>query len=123
MAAISGDLDGAISLYSKSGASDLNKGILAIKMGNYASASSKLKGNGYNATLAQILNGNNATTSDKTADGYYLNAISNTRSADFDKAVQNLSQAISLDANLSKEAAKDVEFIKLKDNFRISIFS
>ena len=116
LAAISGDLDGANSLYSKSGASDLNKGILAIKMGNYASASSKLKGNGYNATLARILNGNNATTSDKTADGYYLNAISNTRSADFDKAVQNLSQAISLDANLSKEAAKDVEFIKLKDN-------
>ena len=116
MAAISGDLEGANSLYSKSGASDLNKGILAIKMGDYASASSKLKGNGYNATLAQILNGNNATTSDKTADGYYLNAISSTCSGNFDKAVQNLSQAISLDSNLSKEAAKDVEFIKLKDN-------
>lgn len=116
MAAISGDLEGANSLYSKSGASDLNKGILAIKMGNYSSASSKLKGNGYNSTLAQILNGNNAVTIDKTADGYYLNAISSTRSGNFDNAIQNLSQAISLDTNLSKEAAKDVEFIKLKNN-------
>lgn len=116
MAALNGDLEGANALYSSSGASDINKGILAVKMGNYKTAVSKLKGDGFNATLAKILNGNNASTSDKTAEGFYLNAISNTRSGNFDGAIQNLKQAISLDANLSSEAAKDVEFIKLQDN-------
>ncbi len=116
MAAMEGDLESANSLYNKSGASNLNKGILAIKMGNYESAVSKLKGDDFNATLAKILNGTNATTSDKSAEGYYLNAISNTRSGSVDSAIENLRQAINLDANLAKEAAKDVEFLKLKDN-------
>jgi len=116
MAAMEGDLESANSLYNKSGASNLNKGILAIKMGNYESAVSKLKGDDFNATLAKILNGTNATTSDKSAEGYYLNAISNTRSGSVASAIENLRQAINLDANLAKEAAKDVEFLKLKDN-------
>lgn len=116
MAAMEGDLESANSLYNKSGASNLNKGILAIKMGNYESAVSKLKGDDFNATLAKILNGTNATTSDKSAEGYYLNAISNTRSGSVDSAIENLRQAINLDANLAKDAAKDVEFLKLKDN-------
>lgn len=116
MAAMEGDLESANSLYNKSGASNLNKGILAIKMGNYESAMSKLKGDDFNATLAKILNGTNATTSDKSAEGYYLNAISNTRSGSVDSAVENLRQAINLDANLAKEAAIDVEFLKLKVN-------
>mgnify|MGYP002641739966 FL=1 len=116
MAAMEGDLESANSLYNKSGASNLNKGILAIKMGNYESAVSKLKGDDFNATLAKILNGTNATTSDKSAEGYYLNAISNTRSGSVDSAIENLRQAINLDANLAKEAAIDVEFLKLKVN-------
>jgi len=116
MAAMEGDLESANSLYNKSGASNLNKGILAIKMGNYESAMSKLKGDDFNATLAKILNGTNATTSDKSAEGYYLNAISNTRSGSVDSAIENLRQAINLDANLAKEAAIDVEFLKLKVN-------
>lgn len=116
MAAMEGDLESANSLYNKSEASNLNKGILAIKMGNYESAVSKLKGDDFNATLAKILNGTNATTNDKSAEGYYLNAISNIRSGSVASAIENLRQAINLDPNLGKEAAKDVEFLKLKDN-------
>ena len=58
IAALEGDYDKAASLYSSSNASNTNKGILAIKTGDYSSATAKLKGKGYNTTLAKLMNGN-----------------------------------------------------------------
>jgi len=116
IAAIEGDYNKAASLYNSSNASDVNKGILAIKTGDYSSATSKLKGNDYNATLAKIMNGNPVVTTDNSAAGNYLNAIVNARTGNTDKCIEFLSKAIEIDANYKNEAKKDFEFKKLKDN-------
>ena len=116
IAAIEGDYNKAASLYNSSNASDVNKGILAIKTGDYSSATSKLKGNDYNATLAKIMNGNPIVTTDNSAAGNYLNAIVNARTGNTDKCIEFLSKAIEIDANYKNEAKKDFEFKKLKDN-------
>ena len=116
IAAIEGDYNKAASLYNSSNASDVNKGILAIKTGDYSSATSKLKGNDYNATLAKIMNGNPVVTTDNSAAGNYLNAIVNARTGNTDKCIEFLSKAIEIDANYMNEAKKDFEFKKLKDN-------
>ena len=116
IAAIEGDYNKAASLYNSSNASDVNKGILAIKTGDYSTATSKLKGNDYNATLAKIMNGNPVVTTDNSAAGNYLNAIVNARTGNTDKCIEFLSKAIEIDANYKNEAKKDFEFKKLKDN-------
>ncbi len=116
IAALEGDYDKAASLYSSSNASNINKGILAIKSGDYSSATTKLKGNGFNATLAKLMNGNPVATTDNTADGNYLNAIVNARIGNYQKCVDYLSKAIQMNVNYKNEAAKDFEFKKLKDN-------
>ena len=90
IAALEGDYDKATSFYSSSNASDINKGILAIKTGDYSSATAKLKGNGFNATLAKLMNGNPVATTDNTAEGNYLNAIVNARTENYDKCVDYL---------------------------------
>ena len=115
IAAIEGDYDKAASLYSSSNASDINKGILAIKTGDYSSATAKLKGNGFNATLAKLMNGTPVTTTDNTAEGNYLNAIVNARTGNYNMCVDYLSKAIELNANYKNEAVKDFEFKNLKD--------
>ena len=115
IAALEGDYDKAASLYSSSNASDINKGILAIKTGDYSSATAKLKGNGYNATLAKLMNGNPVATTDNTAEGNYLNAIVNARTENYDKCVDYLSKAIQMNANYKNEAVKDFEFKNLKN--------
>jgi len=116
IAAIEGDYDKAASLYNSSNASDINKGILAIKTGDYSSATAKLKGNGFNATLAKLMNDTPVTTTDNTAEGNYLNAIVNARTGNYDMCVDYLSKAIELNANYKNEAVKDFEFKNLKDN-------
>ena len=116
IAAIQGDYDKAASLYNASNASDINKGILAIKTGDYSSATNKLKGNGYNATLAKLMNGNPVVTTDNSAAGNYLNAIVSARTGNADKCVEFLSKAIEMNADYKNEAKKDFEFMKLKDN-------
>ena len=115
IAAIEGDYDKATALYSSSNASDINKGILAIKTGDYSSATAKLKGNGFNATLAKLMNGNPVTTTDNTAEGNYLNAIVNARTGNYDKCIEYLSKAIQMNANYKNEAVKDFEFKNYKD--------
>ena len=115
IAALEGDYDKAASLYSSSNASNINKGILAIKTGDYSSASAKLKGNGFNATLAKLMNGNPVATTDNTAEGNYLNAIVNARTGNYDKCIDYLSKAIQMNANYKNEALKDFEFKNLKD--------
>lgn len=115
IAALEGDYDKAASLYSSSNASNINKGILAIKTGDYSSASAKLKGNGFNATLAKLMNGNPVTTTDNTAEGNYLNAIVNARTGNYDKCIDYLSKAIQMNVNYKNEALKDFEFKNLKE--------
>lgn len=115
IAALEGDYDEAASLYSSSNASDINKGILAIKTGDYSSATAKLKGNGFNATLAKLMNGNPDATTDNTAEGNYLNAIVNARTGNYDKCIDYLSKAIQMNANYKNEAVRDFEFKNLKD--------
>ena len=115
IAALEGDYDKAASLYSSSNASNINKGILAIKTGDYSSASAKLKGNGFNATLAKLMNGNPVATTDNTAEGNYLNAIVNARTGNYDKCIDYLSKAIQMNVNYKNEALKDFEFKNLKD--------
>ncbi|MGB2138279.1 MAG: tetratricopeptide repeat protein, partial [Flavobacteriales bacterium] len=116
IAALEGDYDKAASLYSSSNASDINKGILAIKTGDYSSATAKLKGNGFNATLAKLMNGNPVATTDNTAEGNYLNAIVNARTGNYDKCIDYLSKhRPEWDANLKNEAVRDFEFKNLKD--------
>ena len=115
IAALEGDYDKATSLYNSSNASDINKGILAIKTGDYSSATAKLKGNGFNATLAKFMNGNPVATTDNTAEGNYLNAIVNARTGNYDKCIDYLSKAIQMNTNYKNEAVKDFEFKNLKD--------
>lgn len=114
--AIEGNNDNANTLYNQSNASDVNTGILAIKQGNYSTAASKLKGKGYNATLANILNGNNTLTDETTAEADYLNAISTARTGDTQNCLKYLESAISKNADYKTQAAKDIEFIKLSSN-------
>lgn len=115
IATLEGDYDKAKSLYSSSNASDINKAILAIKTGDYSSATAKLKGNGFNATLAKLMNGNPVATTDNTAEGNYLNAIVNARTGNYDKCIDYLSKAIQMNTNYKNEAVKDFEFKNLKD--------
>ncbi len=119
IAAMEGDYSKARSLYNTSNASLVNKGILDIKTGDYSSASSKLKGNDYNSTLAKLMNGENPDeTSDMTADGAYLNSIVHARNGDFDRSIRFLSKAIQMNPIYIKEAVKDFEFKKLSGNDR-----
>ena len=105
-----GNIDKAQTLYNQSNANEINQGILDIKQGDYKSAVNKLKGNGYNATLAKIMNGNNATTTNNSAKGHYLNAVSAARNGNKDLAIQNLNKAFELDNNMKDMAKEDIEF-------------
>lgn len=113
IAAREGNIEKAQALFTQGNASVVNKGILDIRQGNYKAATSKLNGNGYNATLAKIMNGNNATTTATTAAAHYLNAVSAARSDNSDLALENLNKAFALDASLKKEAQKDIEFTEI----------
>ena len=116
VAAIEGQYDNASSLYNSSNASDVNKGILAIRTGDYSSATSKLQGNDYNGSLAKLMNGNPVATTDNSAAGNYLNAIVNARTGNNEKCLEHLSKAIQMNANFKNEAAKDFEFKSMRDN-------
>ena len=110
IAAREGNIDKAQTLFDQGNASAVNQGILDIRQGDYKGAVSKLNGNGYNATLAKIMNGNNVTTTATTAAAHYLNAVSAARSGDSTLALENLNKAIALDASLKAEAQNDIEF-------------
>ena len=105
-----GNIDKAQTLYNQSNANEINQGILDIKQGDYKSAVNKLKGSGYNATLAKIMNGNNATTTNNSAKGHYLNAVSAARDGNKELAIQNLNKAFELDKKMKDIAKADIEF-------------
>lgn len=116
IAAQKGNLEKAQTLYSQSNANSINKGILELRLGNYASATNKLKGKDFNSILAQLLNGNNSMyTQDKSAFGNYLNAIVSQRAGNNAKAIEHLSKSVS-DKNLKVRASKDIEFKNLNAN-------
>jgi hypothetical protein len=103
-------LQKANKFYTQSNASDLNKGILNIKKGNYSSAASQLQGNGFNAALARTMNGNYSNlTSDNSAYGNYLNAVISARKGNKTETLNYLKKAIS-DDQLKSQAKEDIEF-------------
>lgn len=110
IAAWEGDNDKAQTLFDQGSASAMNQGILDIRQGDYKGATNKLSGNGYNATLAKIMNGNNGTTTATNAAGHYLNAIAAARSGNSPLALENLNKAFAADASLKAEAQNDIEF-------------
>ncbi len=110
IAAWEGNIDKAQTLFDQGNAAAVNQGILDIRQGDYKGAVSKLNGNGYNATLAKIMNGNNVTTSATTAAAHYLNAVSAARSGNNALVLENLNKAFTLDDSLKSEAQNDIEF-------------
>lgn len=113
IAAWEGNNDKAQTLFDQANAAATNQGILDIRQGDYKGATSKLSGNGFNATLAKIMNGNNATTAANTAEAHYLNAIAAARSGNNALALENLNKAFAADASLKAEAQNDIEFAGL----------
>ena len=110
IAAWEGNNDKAQTLFDQGNASAVNQGILDIRQGDYKGATSKLNGNGYNATLAKIMSGSNVTTTATTAAAHYLNAVSAARSGNTALATENLNKAFALDAALKVQAQNDIEF-------------
>lgn len=100
----------------------LNKGLMDIKRGNYASAVTNLTKSGkspYNLALAQLLNGdaNGAkNTIDKinpdelTWKHYYLRAIAGARMNNQDVCTTNLAKAVQLSNEARNMAKEDLEF-------------
>ena len=119
-----GQLKTAQKLYDKANTTELNQAILDIRKGEYSKAARHYKNqNSYNATLAQILNGNYNvkcseinSTNKMNAQCHYLNAIANIRKGDEEKCIENLKMAINNDSSYKKEALNDLEFIKLRKN-------
>ena len=110
IAARENNLQKATTFYNQSNANDLNKGILNIKTGNYSSAASQLKGDGFNAVLARTMNGDNSKlTSDKSAHGNYLNAVVSARKGNKAETLNYLKKAITND-QLKSQAKQDIEF-------------
>ena len=63
------------------------------------------------------MNGNNnVNCNENAAPCYYLNAIAASRRGENDIAINNLKKAISSNASYRIDAAKDLEFDKLKNN-------
>ena len=116
IAAWEGDLELAKKLYNKS-ATPKNKALLDLRTANYKKAARFFKNkNTHNAALAKMLNGQNSTCNENTAECNYLNAISYARSGNEDMMIKSLSSAISKNNNYKKEAKKDLEFINFKSN-------
>ena len=112
VASWNGDLNKAQKLFDQANTSNYNKATLNLRMGDYRSATRYYRGNNtYNATLANILNGNNnSTCSENTAACYYLNAIAGARLGNEEVLFTNLEKAISADESYKVEALTDLEF-------------
>jgi len=112
VASWNGDLNKAQKLFDQANTSNYNKATLNLRMGDYRSSTRYYRGNNtYNATLANILNGNNnSTCSENTAACYYLNAIAGARSGNEEVLFTNLEKAISADESYKTEALTDLEF-------------
>ena len=116
IAAWEGDLKLAKKLYNK-GATTKNKALLDLRTANYKKASRFFKNkNTHNAALAKMLNGQNSTCNENTAECNYLNAISYARSANEDMMIKSLKSAITKNIKYKEEAKKDLEFVNYMTN-------
>ncbi|MBG38106.1 MAG: hypothetical protein CMP72_03700 [Flavobacteriales bacterium] len=116
IAAWEGDLELAKKLYNK-GATTKNKALLDLRTANYKKASRFFKNkNTHNAALAKMLNGQNSTCNENTAECNYLNAISYARSANEDMMIKSLKSAITKNIKYKEEAKKDLEFVNYMTN-------
>ena len=101
-----------------------NKGIVAIKSGDYAAAVNYFgQCNCVNAALANVLAGNNNEALKKlNAENkecpmsYYLKAVIGARTNDATAVIENLRKACSLDGSFKQLAATDMEFAKFFEN-------
>ncbi len=101
--------------------STYNKGIVAIKQGDYALAIDKMKGyNTFNLALAKVLNadyegGISVLDEGKinTAKADYLRAIASVRMGKVNEAKNYIKSASSKDASLEDKAKNDLEFKSL----------
>ncbi len=98
-----------------------NKGIVAIKQGDYASAVSTFGSEaGVNVAIAKLLNGDNAgalrainASNDKEkAMGYYVKAIVAARNGEASNVFTNLTNAVKKDSKLRNKAKTNMEFAK-----------
>jgi hypothetical protein len=117
-----GDFNKAEELFNQANTRDkihsYNLANLKLRMGDYRSASRYYRGHEtYNATLANILNGdNNSTCSENTAACYYLNAIAGSRAGNETMLFVNLEKAINLNSDYKTQAAKDLEFLNYREH-------
>lgn len=102
------------------------QGYLAIRTADYSSAVSALSGskqtaeNAFNKGLAYLLNkdydnalssfGDAISMKKDYADAYYASAVAEARKGNADKVIENLKEAINLNADLKSEAINDLEF-------------
>ncbi len=101
-----------------------NKGIVAIKKGDYKAAVEYFGNcNCVNAALANLLNGNNNEALKKLDSGKdncalasYLKAVIGARNNDSNMVMSNLREACRKDASMKKLAATDMEFAKFFEN-------
>ena len=115
IASWNGELNKARILFNKANSAPLNLAILDIRQGNYRSATDILRGDSYNAALANILNGNNNyTCNENTAACYYLNAIAGARAGNETMLFTNLEKSIQNSEIYIKEALNDLEFEKYR---------
>lgn len=97
-----------------------NLALINIKEGKYNEAVTNMGDcKAFNASLAQLLNGNAAKAKqmldnkeDKNAMDYYLTAVASARLGNADQVIGNLKTALNKDASLSSKAKTDLEFYK-----------
>ena len=113
-----GNLSKAKELFDQANASEFNYALLNIRLGNYDKAARYFKNNNtHNATLAKILSGNyNAKCNEKTAECFYLNAISYARAGNENLAIENLGKAIELNPEYKRDAKIDLEFLNFRNS-------
>lgn len=122
-----GDRNRAKELFESAGSGNetsYNLGLVAIQEGMYGEALEKMGDNKtFNVALAKVLNDEagaageviDASAEADAAYSYYLKAIIAARGGNNDGVISNLTTAISKDASFKAKAAKDAEFIKLRE--------
>lgn len=118
--ALKGDLETANELFTKSTSPEAayNRGVQAIKEGDYSKAIEEMQGkNTFNLALAKVLNGDfdgGIKTLDagdvQTCIGDYLRAIASQRLGKTDDAKKFIASAIEKEPKLEEKAKKDLEF-------------
>lgn len=122
------DNDGAMTYFEsaqgKGQNTSYNKGIIMIRKGDYPGATTAFSGRtcSYNVALVQLLQkDNNAAATlecvkNKTAEVYYLMAVTGARTGNMAMITENLKKAIEKDGKYKDQAKDDREFLKYFSN-------